>query len=126
MLTQPVESPVSANGLVIRVRVPDAQPILDTAGGLNPNRWFGAPSGPFQFRVEVEDDGRRTTVAELSIRPRERVDDRKWHPLSIDLTPWAGKSVDLRFTIASADLQENPENLAGWRAPEFRATARQP
>lgn len=125
VLTQPVEAPTDAAGLSLQVRVPQETPVLETAAGLNPNRWFGAPSGDFQFRVEVMDGTRPQTVAELSIRPREDVADRRWHPLTIDLEPWAGQSVGLRFTITASGLQEDPDNLAGWREPEFHAvTAR--
>ncbi|MEO2168904.1 MAG: hypothetical protein ABGY42_12450, partial [bacterium] len=52
VLHQPVESAANARGIELRLRVPAEQPLLVLQAGLNPNRWFGAPVGPFDFRIE--------------------------------------------------------------------------
>lgn len=121
VLSQPVEAPSAAVGRTVELRVPADRPLLEMAAGINPNRWFGAPSAPFEFRVELVDAAGQHPLAHLRIQPREAVGDRRWHPLALDLSPWADQDIRLRFTITADDLRENPENLAGWREPAFRA-----
>lgn len=105
----------------ISIVIPRDKPILATDLGINPSRWFGPPVGPFRFTIEVEENSDRQRVLDQSIDPRHNVEDRKWHPVRVDLTPYAGRRVDLHFRVKVSSLREDPQNLAGWSALRFAA-----
>jgi hypothetical protein len=121
VLHQPVESVAGARGIELRLRVPVEQPLLVLQAGLNPNRWFGAPVGPFDFRIERHTAAGWITLAHTRLDPRHEVRDRRWQPIAIDLSEQAGQETQLRFTILADGLYEEPTNLAGWREPAFYA-----
>jgi 4-amino-4-deoxy-L-arabinose transferase-like glycosyltransferase len=97
------------------------QATLEGSVGINPDRWFGPPAGPFDFIIEIEEGLQRRVLLRKRIDPRRDVEDRHWHPFAVDLTPYAGHATDLLFRIDAPPLQENPQNLAGWKDLRFIA-----
>ncbi|MFP6663484.1 MAG: hypothetical protein VCC00_04720 [Deltaproteobacteria bacterium] len=123
VLHQPVESAAAPRGVALHLVVPAEQPILRLQAGLNPNRWFGAPVGPFDFRIERRTAHGWATLSQIRLHPRLEVRDRRWIPIAIDLSQQAGQPIELRFTITAEGLYEEATNLAGWREPAFYAAA---
>src|SRR5262249_42397850 len=53
VLTQPIRTDVRGPSLRIAVTVPPSRPVLRLAYGISPNHWFGGPTGPIRFGLEV-------------------------------------------------------------------------
>jgi hypothetical protein len=122
VLTQPVAPPEEPAPLRIEVTVPRDRPVLETAIGMNPDRWLGAPIGPLDFRIAVQrGDGAAETVLERTIDPRGDVRVRRWLPVSLDLSRHAGEPITLVLSIEGGGAQAEADDLAGWAAPAFVA-----
>jgi hypothetical protein len=122
VLTQPVAPPDAPAPLHIEVTVPRDRPILETAIGMNPDRWLGAPIGPLDFRVAVQSgDDTAQTVFARAIDPRGDVRMRRWLPVVLDLSRYAGEPITLVLSIEGSGAQSEAGDLAGWAAPAFVA-----
>lgn len=118
----------------LQVHVPEGGATLETAYGVNPDRWLGLKSGPFRFAIAIvtprEPDGRggRFPALERRIDPAREVTDRRWFPVQIDLDDYAGRDVLLAFAIDTPNLVDAPGDLAGWAEPRLvpRAAAAAP
>lgn len=125
VLTHPVGGPDDRGGVEMLVLVPADAPVLATEVGVNPDRWLGFAAGPIEFILEAEGAGggaEPVRRVRLEIDPGRKIEDRRWHPLSIDLAPWAGERVRLRLSMRTSAAEPEPLGLAGWREPGFRAT----
>jgi hypothetical protein len=91
---------------------------------LDPAAW-AAPSGDgVEYRVEVarlggapgaEAEQPATVALDRTLNPRARVEDRRWVPVVVDLSPWAGETVRLRLrTLPRDDLAFD---WSGWGNP---------
>lgn len=85
---------------------------LRLAYGVNPDRWLGLDTGPFTFRIAAREGDTRQVLFEDTLDPARRVQDRRWHPVRIDLAPYRGRAVDLSLEIDGVS-----EPLAGWFEP---------
>jgi hypothetical protein len=122
VLTQAVAPPGAPAPLRVEVAVPRDRPILETAIGMNPDRWLGAPIGPLTFRAALESAGGASeTLLERAIDPRSDVAARRWHPVSLDLSRHAGETVTITLAIEGDAAQDERDDLAGWAAPRFAA-----
>ena len=123
VLTHPVGTPGEPGPLRIDVRVPRDRPVLETAIGMNPDRWLGAPTGPLTFRATLERPGGGTeTLLERTIDPRSDVSARRWLPVTIDLGRYAGATVTLELSVQASGAREEAVDLAGWAEPRFVAS----
>ena len=94
--------------LVFRVRVPEDGPTLYTAMGSLPE------SRAVAFRIEVDDGVVRTPILEKRVPKTNR-----WTSLELDLSPWAGSEIALRFRV---DRGWVPGGKVGfWANPVVRA-----
>lgn len=102
--------------IALSILVPRRTPSLQTAIGMNPDKWFGPPSAPGTFEILRR---RRNTTEELLYRkvinPRRNLGDRQWRPVTLDLGKYAGEKLDLVFRISTPNPVE--QNLWGWSAP---------
>lgn len=124
VLTQPIGSPDAPAPVRLSLTIPPERPVLETAIGMNPDRWLGAPIGPLTFRLALQrGDAAPELLFEKAIDPRSNVADRHWSPLSLDLSRDAGQPVRL---ILSIEGNAGPEatDLAGWSAPTFVAATK--
>jgi hypothetical protein len=122
VLTQPVGAPEAPAPLRIETVVPRDRPILQTAIGMNPDRWLGVPIGPLTFRAAAAaSDGATETLLEQSIDPRGDVAARRWIPVAVDLSRHAGESITLTLSIDAMQAGGERDDLAGWAAPRFVA-----
>jgi hypothetical protein len=95
---------------VVPFDVPAGAGTLDFVYGINPERWLNLVDGPFVFRIAV--DG--TSAFEASLDPAHDLGDRRWARGSIDLMPWAGRSVQLGFSVSGPVSLAGDADLAGW------------
>jgi arylsulfatase A-like enzyme len=92
--------------LRFRVQIPPAA-TLDLALGTIEN-------DPLRFRISARVDGEETLLAERTLTQPQR-----WEPLRVDLTAYAGRSMELALALAS----ERAGAIGFWGAPAVRSTA---
>jgi hypothetical protein len=96
--------------VAIPFEVPVRATALDFVYGINPERWLNLVDGPFAFQVDI--DG--TPVFDASLDPAHDLDDRRWAAGSIDLQPFAGRTVRLGFSVRGPASLAGDADLAGW------------
>ena len=104
--------------LTWRVTVPD-DAWLDVAVGLDPAAWEKEGNGVL-FRFGVSDGRTYEEMFSQHMDPFVNKGDRKWVPVMVDLSAYAGEEVDLIFG-SNPSPQDKPENrdndLALWGSP---------
>ncbi len=69
---------------------------LDFSIGMLPDSWNQSGDG-VEFLVKVITDREEQVVFSQTIDPKNNPTDRKWHPFSVDLTQFAGQTVQIQF-----------------------------
>ncbi len=82
--------------------------------GMEPSTHEKSESGVI-FTIEI--DGQQ--LAEFYLHPRERKEDRGWHPIHLDLQSWAGKTVRLTLASSVPDSSKHDFCAAGWGSLEI-------
>jgi hypothetical protein len=80
-----------------RVRLPGS-PVLRSAIGVHPRRWFKFPPSSVTFRVHVDDGERRREVYARSLDPHPHGADRGWFAIEVPLHAWAGREVRIELS----------------------------
>jgi hypothetical protein len=92
---------------------------VETELGLKEEAW-AVPGDGVLFRVGISLDGRYDELAATVVNPYHVPDDRRWVPVSIDLSPYAGRAVSLVLNTASGLEGDNRAgDLAVWGAPRL-------
>lgn len=92
---------------------------IETEVALQEEAWH-APGDGVLFRIGISLGGRYDELVTLVVNPFERPDDRRWVPVSVDLSPYAGRAVSIIFNTASGSQGDNRDNdLAVWGAPRL-------
>jgi hypothetical protein len=111
-------APSVATRLKYVVRIPD-DGWLSVNLGLKPEAWQLEGDGVL-FRVIVSDTRASDTLFTQHVNPFGTPTDRKWIPVFVDLSAYAGEEVELYFnTNASPPNKEGDlrNDLAVWGAP---------
>ncbi|MEW6742048.1 MAG: sulfatase [Planctomycetota bacterium] len=104
--------------LVLEVRVPGPNPLLEFAYGVPEERVPGFGEHPTTFRVDVIEEGKRMhALFQSTICPSGGVDELGWHENRIDLAPWEGKTIRLRFRTES---EPGSNDMAAFGSPIIR------
>ena len=94
--------------------------VLRASAALKPNVWNLESDGAV-FSAGIDDGERYTRVAWLSIQPQALASDRRWFPVEVDLSAYAGRRVTLYF-FTEPGLVNNPINdECVWGAPRIVA-----
>ena len=72
-----------------------------TSYGVNPDMWSLVPRQQPRMTIAVAADGDETVVADATLDPLRVVADRRWFDVTVDLAPWAGRTVDLVLRVTS-------------------------
>jgi hypothetical protein len=113
-------TPSVGTRLVFKTRIPD-DGWLRVFMGLKPESWTQDGDG-VRFMVLVSDGRASDELFTQDVNPHGNEPDRKWTPVMVDLSAYAGEEVDVIFnTFASppnkvGDLRND---LAVWGAPEI-------
>lgn len=92
--------PSGPSRLGFRVTVPDSA-WLDLSIGMREEAWTVEGDGVL-FLVGVSDGQKFDELMSLVMNPFANPADRGWHALQLDLSPYAGKSVDVIFNTFSS------------------------
>jgi len=88
---------------------------LEVSLALREDVW-SAPGDGVLFRVGISFDGRYEELVTRVVNPRAVDADRGWIPVTVDLSPFAGKRASLIFNTApglDGDNRENDQALWG-------------
>jgi hypothetical protein len=112
--------PTSGTRLIWKVRVPD-DGWLWVSMGLKPEAWDKEGDG-IKFLVGVSDGRAFEELFAQHLNPFAQPGDRKWVPVRVDLSTYAGEEVDIIFNTYSSppgagDDQRN--DLGLWGSPEI-------
>jgi len=113
-------SPVVGSRLTFKTRIPD-DGWLRVFMGLKPETWTMEGDG-VRFMVLVSDGRASDGLFTQDINPVANTPDRKWTPVMVDLSAYAGEEVDIIFnTYASppGKVGDVRNDLAVWGAPEI-------
>ena len=88
--------------------------------GVNADRWGDLLPQRVRFTISVRAPGRsERLVVSAEVDPYDRAADRCWHDVAVDLTPWAGETVELVLRTTGPAGAVPDANLAGWAAPRL-------
>ena len=97
---------------------------LKVSVGLKSEAW-GVEGDGVLFAIGVSDPGGGRYVELFSrvVNPFFRQDERRWRDLSLDLSPYAGKTIELIFDAyaSAAGAPNSAGDLALWGAPRIVA-----
>jgi hypothetical protein len=113
-------APTVSTRLIWKVRVPD-DGWLWVSVGMRPESWEKEGDG-VKFMVGVSDGRAFEPLFEQHVNPYANPGDRKWIPVRVDLSTYAGEEVDVIFnTFASLPGQGPDErnDLALWGEPQL-------
>ena len=92
---------------------------IETDLGIEEQGWSAVGDGVL-FRIGISLDGRYDELVTRLVNPHRVAEDRKWVPISIDLSPYAGRAVSLVFnTAAGLEGDHREGDLAVWGAPRL-------
>jgi hypothetical protein len=111
-------NPTAGTRIIWKVRVPD-DGWLWVSVGMKPEAWTQEGDG-VKFLVGVSDGRAFEQLFEQHLHPFANPGDRKWLPVRVDLSTYAGEEVDLIFnTYASpAGATDERNDYALWGTPE--------
>ena len=112
-------SPTLGTRLTWRVVVPD-DGWLSVAVGLKPEAWTQEGDGVL-FYVGVSDGRAFEPMFTQHVHPFANAGDRKWIPVMVDLSAYAGEQVDVIFNTRSGSPEKGDlrADLALWGQPEI-------
>jgi len=110
----------ASSRLVYSVLVPDDGE-LRVGIGLLESAWT-TPGDGVLFRILIAAGGPQEEVLNIVVNPFGNPTARSWHDLSIDLSEYAGETIDLFFNTNASPPSQPPVNdtngdLAVWGAP---------
>ena|SRR5687767_2852127 len=113
-------NPTTGTRVIWKVRVPD-DGWLWVSVGMKPESWEKEGDG-VKFLVGVSDGRAFEELFTQNVNPFANAADRKWLPVRVDLSTYAGEEVELMFNTYSSppgagDDQRNDHAL--WGAPEI-------
>lgn len=115
-----VVEPGPASRLRWMVQVPD-DAWISVAVGLLPEAWEKEGDGVL-FRVGVSDGRTFEDLVTQNVNPFVNKGDRRWIPVMIDLSAYAGEEVELNFNTNSSmpgQPEDHRNDMAVWGAPEI-------
>ena len=92
--------PATGTRLTFKVRIPD-DGWLSVAVGMKPEAWKIEGDG-VKFHVGVSDGRAFEQLFEQHVNPFANEGDRKWIPVMVDLSAYAGEDIDVIFNTNSS------------------------
>lgn len=108
-----------ASRIIWRIEVPD-DAWVRVALGVKPEAWEEEGDG-ILFRIGVSDGRQYDELINQHVHPFANKGDRRWIPVMVDLSAYAGEQVELIFNTNSSlpGKGDDPRgDLALWGAPE--------
>jgi hypothetical protein len=97
------------------VTIPDNGWLKVSLGVLEPG-WTMQGDGVL-FGIGVSDGMVYDEMLSLTLNPYNNASDRRWNEISLDLSPYAGETVDLIFNTRSGPQDDRNGDFAAWGDP---------
>jgi hypothetical protein len=113
-------APAVGSRVIFKTRVPD-DGWLRVSMALKPEAWTAEGDG-VRFRVVVSDGRASDEILIHDINPFGNASDRKWTPVMVDLSAYAGEEVDVIFNTNASPpnkVGDIRNDFALWGAPEI-------
>lgn len=91
---------------------------LETAVAMQPYSWNAEGDGVV-FRIGVSDGEQYDELFRQRLAPFEVQADRRWFPVSLDLSPYAGRRVQIIFNTDAGDAGNNANDASIWGSPRI-------
>lgn len=101
--------------------VPPPRAALRTAIALRPAVWSSDKGDGVVFEVLVEEAGVRRTLFSRYLDPKHDPEDRRWEPVTIDLSRYAGRAITLTFATSGGPAGNIDYDWAGFGNPTLEA-----
>jgi len=86
---------------------------------MTPESWKKGGDGVL-FVIALQEEGRaEETIFSKYIDPKANEDERKWHDYEIDLLPYRGKDVTIKFATQMGPRGDGRWDWAVWGAPRL-------
>lgn len=106
----------------LSIDIPTIRPVLEFGFGVIEERTSTFGRQPTLFDLEVvAGDGSAEQVFSGSVDPSSGVDRLGWHDRVVDLKPWAGQRVTLKFHASSSPGSPGPRDVGAIGAPIVRS-----
>jgi hypothetical protein len=79
------------------------------------------PGDGVLFSVGVSDGMAYDEMLSLTLNPFANASDRRWNDISLDLSPYAGETVDVIFNTRSGPQDDRNGDFAAWGEPRVVA-----
>jgi hypothetical protein len=106
---------VAGTRVTWKVTVPDNGTLL-TSLGMTEQGWT-MPGDGVLFSVGVSDGKNYDELLSLMMNPFANAGDRKWNDISIDLSQYAGETVDVIFNTRSGPKDDRNGDFPVWGEP---------
>jgi hypothetical protein len=108
---------VSQSSRIVWIENVPANAWLQVSLGLREEAWSKTGDGVL-FLVGISHADRYDELVSLIVNPFGNAADRQWYPLMLDLSPYAGKKVEVIFNTRAGGPNATADNdLAVWGAP---------
>jgi hypothetical protein len=91
---------------------------LRTAAGLREDSW-NTPADGALFRIGISEGEIYTELYRQMIQPQLKASDRRWFPIEIDLSAYAGRRVKVIFNTEPGDVGNAVADACVWGAPRI-------
>jgi len=108
--------------LSLPLKVPREGGRLVTAVAVHPQRWFKLPASWVNFRLSVRTPEGLETLYERRLNTTNRIEDRRWFDLDLDLGAWAGQEISLELSNRAANFHGEDLLMGGWAEPRLVAS----
>lgn len=96
---------------------PKAGAVLHTALALRPAAWTADGGDGVRFEIRVEDAGESHTLLSRYLDPKHHAADRRWEPVMVDLSAFAGRPIVLIFATTGGPAGNIDYDWAGFSDP---------
>ena len=86
--------------------------------GMPPASWNQASDG-VSFNLRIVAEGKEIELLQSTIDPKHNAQDRRWLPMEVNLTQWAGKPVTMILWTKTGPAGDNRYDWAGWGDPRI-------
>jgi hypothetical protein len=100
-----------------RIDIP-GNSILHVGIGVDPQVWSADMGDEIEFEILIQDTPTHLTrVLDRHVDPKHNPDDRRWIDFELDMTRFAGQTVDVHFVTRPGADGDNDYDWGGWSTP---------
>jgi hypothetical protein len=107
----------STSSVADRFVIDDDHTLIEFLLAIDPRAWDASTQEGVTFTIDVTDEEGVHNVFQRNLNPTHNPADQHWIPGKVDLSPFLGKSVEIRFSTRS--LEDNADEWGAWGELHF-------